>query len=89
MDRLKKAGFASLLAILALGSVPVFGEAIAVVAEQTLDRQAITEEEQNLKATAEAADQWLKLMDEGKYGESWDAGSNIFRFTIKRDEWID
>lgn len=51
-------------------------------------QQAIMKEQANLKATAEAAEKWLRFMDAGQYGESWDAASNIFRFTIKRDEWI-
>ena len=42
----------------------------------------------DLRESVAEADRWLKLIDEGKYGESWDSGSNIFRFTIKRDEWI-
>ncbi len=51
--------------------------------------QYSTDQEQlNVQLSAQAADQWLRLMDEGKYGDSWDAASNIFRFTIKRDEWI-
>lgn len=42
----------------------------------------------DLKMAAEAADRWLKLMDAGKYGESWDIASNIFRFKLKKSEWI-
>jgi hypothetical protein len=42
----------------------------------------------DLKMAAEAADRWLKLMDQGKYGESWDISSNIFRYKLKKDEWI-
>ena len=43
---------------------------------------------QDFRDSAAEADRWLKMIDAGNYGESWDHGSNIFRFTIKRDEWI-
>jgi hypothetical protein len=33
-------------------------------------------------------DAWLALADQGKYGESWDAGSGTFKMTISRKEWI-
>lgn len=52
-------------------------------------QEEIAQEQANLQATAIAADRWLKLMDAGDYGSSWDTGSNIFRFTIKRNEWIE
>lgn len=55
---------------------------------QQTSPQDIAREQVNLQASAVAADNWLKYIDAGKYGESWDAASNIFRFTIKRDEWI-
>lgn len=44
--------------------------------------------DQDLADTANVSSQWLKLIDEGKYGESWDYGSKTFQFTIKRDEWV-
>ena len=56
--------------------------------ENTQTTTAAGEEQVDLKASADAATQWLKLIDEEKYGESWDLGSNIFHYTIKRDEWI-
>jgi hypothetical protein len=45
-------------------------------------------DQRNMQLSAEAANRWLALVDQGKYGESWDTASNIMRFTIKRDEWI-
>lgn len=37
--------------------------------------------------TANVAAQWLKLLDDGRYNDSWDYASQIFQFTIKKDEW--
>jgi len=41
----------------------------------------------DLTTSAVASEAWLHQVDEGKYGESWDAGSQIFKATISKDEW--
>lgn len=41
----------------------------------------------NLRDSAIAADKWLKLLDNGDYGSSWDAGAVTFKFTISKSEW--
>jgi hypothetical protein len=38
-------------------------------------------------AAQKAADSWLKQMDDGKYGESWDAGSALFKAAVTREQW--
>lgn len=43
--------------------------------------------EQAYADTANVAAQWLKMIDDGKYGESWDFASQLFQFTLKRKEW--
>lgn len=45
-------------------------------------------QKQDLDASAAAANSWLQLVDQGKYGESWDAGSLTFQLTISRNEWM-
>lgn len=42
----------------------------------------------DLQEAAQNAERWLTLMDQGKYGDSWDISSNIFRYKLKKDEWI-
>lgn len=39
--------------------------------------------ENSLKASGE----WLKNVDGGNYGSSWDQGASIFKLTMPRDEW--
>ena len=34
-----------------------------------------------------AAEQWLALLDAGKYGESWDAASEGFKNAVNRKDW--
>ncbi len=38
-------------------------------------------------AAIEAAKAWLALIDEGKYGESWDNAAGYFRNAIPREQW--
>ena len=35
-----------------------------------------------------AAEQWLHLVDNGSYAESWDQAATYFRNAIKKDDWI-
>ena len=39
------------------------------------------------KAAEAAARSWLGIVDAGRYGESWDAGSALFRSSLTRDQW--
>ena len=38
-------------------------------------------------AAQKAADAWLKQVDDGKYGESWDAASALFKAAVTREQW--
>jgi hypothetical protein len=38
-------------------------------------------------AAQKAAGSWLKLVDGGKYGESWDASSSLFKAAVTREQW--
>jgi len=35
----------------------------------------------------EAAAAWLKLVDAGRYGESWDGAAALFRASVTREQW--
>jgi len=39
------------------------------------------------KAAAEAAEAWLKLIDGGKYPESWEGAAEFFRKRVPKDVW--
>jgi len=39
-------------------------------------------------AAQQATEQWLALVDAGKYGESWDAAAPILKNTTGRKDWI-
>jgi Protein of unknown function (DUF4019) len=45
--------------------------------------------EGNTVAAQNAADQWLALVDAGKYGESWDQAAQMVKKSVSRKDWID
>ena len=38
-------------------------------------------------AAMKSTESWLSLVDQGKYGESWDAAAKLFRAALTRDKW--
>ena len=38
-------------------------------------------------AAVAASDEWLAIVDAGKYGESWDAAAALFRQALTRPQW--
>jgi hypothetical protein len=42
-----------------------------------------------IDAATKAANAWLKLVDAGDYGQSWDAASSMFKNAVPRAEWSD
>ena len=38
-------------------------------------------------AAQAAAESWLKLVDAGEYGASWDAAAKIFKDAVTKDQW--
>jgi hypothetical protein len=39
------------------------------------------------KAAVHTAKAWLKLVDEGKYSESWDEAAQYFKNAVPREQW--
>jgi hypothetical protein len=58
----------------------------ALVVVLILAGPAPAAEKPEVAATSQAQ-AWLALVDQGKYGESWDAASNLFRGAVTRDDW--
>ena len=38
-------------------------------------------------AATKSAESWLALVDQGQYGESWDAAAKLFQSAVARDKW--
>lgn len=39
------------------------------------------------KAASAAASEWLALVDEGRYGDSWQHASELFRVAVTKEQW--
>jgi len=40
------------------------------------------------KEALKSAESWLKLVDNGEYGQSWEDASNLFQQAITKEAWI-
>lgn len=40
------------------------------------------------KRAMAAADAWLKLVDNGKYADSWETAAELFRSAVDKDQWV-
>lgn len=40
------------------------------------------------KAAIETAEQWLRLVDDGRYAESWASSADFFRGAVDEKEWV-
>jgi len=39
------------------------------------------------KIAVEAANQWLNLIDNGEYGESWELAAGLFKKAVEKETW--
>jgi opacity protein-like surface antigen len=40
-------------------------------------------------AAQAAAESWLKLVDQGQYGASWDQAAKLFKGAVTKEKWIE
>ena len=52
----------------------------------TLQGAALAKES-NEAAAVQSAEAWLKLIDAGRFGPSWDEASTLFRKAVPREAW--
>ncbi len=62
--------------ILTLAALFVFGLSENMYAEMVSEQAAVS-----------ASKTWLNLVDEGRYGESWDEASELFKEMVAREQW--
>ncbi len=80
---------------LTLGIVAAFGLAVgmqaalaAEAAKPETKPEAKADTKAKEKAAVAAAEAWLKLVDEGKYAESWKEAAAFFKGAMKQDQWV-
>jgi len=88
----KVAGLLTLIAVGAIAFAATKGDSIGAKEAPQSSLQEEIQYPPEVKAAMveaqKAAQDWLKLVDSGKYAESWDKGSEVFRHTITRDQWV-
>ncbi len=57
---------------------------LCLVAVATTVTAGQTEDE---KLAVAGAEQWLEIVDSGKYGESWNDAAEYFKNAVKQDQW--
>jgi hypothetical protein len=45
-------------------------------------------EAEKKQAAQDAATSWLALVDQGKYGESWEQAAEYFKNAVSKEDWI-
>jgi Protein of unknown function (DUF4019) len=61
---------------------------VVVTMALTLGLPAWAADKEEVVATKNA-EAWMVLVDQQKYGESWDAAAKLFQDTVARDVWTD
>jgi hypothetical protein len=64
----------------------VFAVSVLLTCTQE-DKQDITNHTADEQAAVQSAEKWLALVDEGKYGDSWDEAADVFKNAVTKDEW--
>ena len=49
----------------------------------------MAEQSEKEKAAVTAAEKWLGIIDEGKYGESWKEAAEYFKNAVKLKQWVE
>ena len=55
---------------------------------QTDNQDNLTHAEDE-QAAIQIAETWLALIDEGKYEESWDESSSMFKNSVTKEQWVE
>lgn len=60
---------------------------VAVVGLMLCAVTGVAEQSEKERVAVAAAEKWLALVDEGKWGESWKEGAEYFRNAVKQEQW--
>lgn len=67
-----------------------FAPSLVQAAETVTQSQGVAQVQTNnpaLAASAQAAANWLKVIDQGNYDQSWDLGSLTMKLKIPKNDW--
>ena len=57
--------------------------------EQSMPKETVDSkpDERQVEQAVDAAEKWLKLVDDGDYGKSWDEAAGYFKKAVSKDQW--
>ena len=53
------------------------------------DKQVSQTQADAEQAAVQIAEMWLALLDEGKFEESWDESSSMFKNSVTKEQWVE
>ena len=62
-----------------------FALACSMASAQTAPDQ---DNKAKIQAATDAAQKWLKLVDDGKYAESWEEAASMFKAQVTKEQWL-
>ncbi len=65
----------------------MFGLIVAMPLSGIAQDKATNDHAAEKKAALEAVESWLKLIDSGKYAQSWDAAAKLFQDNVPKADW--
>ena len=60
---------------------------LLLACNQTANEEGQTHAD-DVQAAVQIAEMWLALIDEGKYEESWDESSSMFKNSVPKEQWV-
>jgi hypothetical protein len=70
-------------------SISLLLACVLLVACAQEDKQATPQPVAGGQTAVQSAETWLALVDDGKYGESWDQAASGFKGSLPRDKWVE
>lgn len=60
---------------------------LLIIISCSYGQQSETKTDTTEQVAIKAANTWLKLVDEGKYGESWMEAASFFKSAVSKEKW--
>ena len=67
----------------------LFVTGLLLIACNQTDKQVSQTQADAEQAAVQIAEMWLALMDEGKFEESWDESSSMFKNSVTKEQWAE
>ena len=69
--------------------ITLFVTGLLLLACGQTDKQVSQTQADAEQAAVQIAETWLTLIDEGKYEESWDESSSMFKNSVTKEQWVE